>query len=57
MAKNRNIKVVLNDDDEKFLKALAERDGIDLQREMRQLFYLQLREEMELYEEELRGNQ
>lgn len=52
MAVNRNIKVALHDNEYDFLKWLAKRDGVTVSEELRQLFYLQLREEMDLYEEE-----
>ena len=52
MAKNRNIKVTLHDEEYDFLKWLAKRDGVTVGEEMKILFNLQLSEEMELYNEE-----
>lgn len=52
MAINKNIKVGLHDEELDFLKWLAKRDNITVQEEMRSLFFLQLREEMDLYNEE-----
>ena len=52
MAKNRNIKVTLHDEEYDFLKWLAKRDNITVAEEMKCLFNLQLSEEMELYNEE-----
>ncbi len=52
MAKNRNIKVALHDEEYDFLKWLAKRDGVTVGEEMKMLFNLQLSEEMELYNEE-----
>lgn len=48
----RNIDVILTDGEMEFLKWLAKRDNITVKNEMRCLFNLQLREEMDLYEEE-----
>lgn len=48
----RNIDVILTDEEIDFLKWLAKRDGVTVKNEMRCLFNLQLREEMELYNEE-----
>ena len=48
----RNIDVILTDEEMAFLKWLANRDGVTIKNEMRCLFNLQLREEMELYNEE-----
>lgn len=49
---NRNMDVMLTDEEFEFLKWLAERDKVTVKQEMRCLFNLQLREEMELYNEE-----
>lgn len=60
MAKNRNIKVTLHDEEYDFLKWLAKRDGVTVSEEMKMLFNLQLSEEMDLYFEEMqqeRGKQ
>ena len=60
MAKNRNIKVTLHDNEYDFLKWLAKRDGVTVSEEMKMLFNLQLSEEMDLYFEEMqqeRGKQ
>ncbi len=52
MAVNRNIKVVLNDEELAFLKWFAKRDGKTVAEEMQQLFYTQLMEDMDLYNKE-----
>lgn len=49
---NRSMDVILTDEEFAFLKWLAKRDKITVKNEMRCLFNLQLREEMELYNEE-----
>lgn len=49
---NRNMDVRLTDEEFEFLKWLAKRDNVTIKNEMRCLFNLQLREEMELYNEE-----
>ena len=48
----RRIDVVLTDEEVEFLKWLSARDKATFSDEMRMLFNLQLREEMELYNEE-----
>ena len=48
----RRIDVVLTNEESKFIKWLAKRDKVSAGEEMRMLFNLQLREEMELYNEE-----
>ena len=50
--KNRHIHVFLNEEENDFIKWLAKRDNVTVGEELRMLFYLQLREEMELYNEE-----
>ncbi len=50
--KKRNIYVRLTDEELDFIKWLAGRDKVSVSDEMRMLFNLQLREEMELYNEE-----
>ncbi len=60
MARNRNIKVTLHDEEYDFLKWLAKRDNVTVGEEMKMLFNLQLSEEMDLYLEEMqqeRGEQ
>lgn len=60
MARNRNIKVTLHDEEYDFLKWLAKRDNVTVGEEMKMLFNLQLSEEMDLYLEEMqqeRGKQ
>jgi len=60
MARNRNIKVTLHDEEYDFLKRLAKRDNVTVGEEMKMLFNLQLSEEMDLYLEEMqqeRGEQ
>lgn len=52
MSVNRNIKVTLSDDEYIFLKWLAKRDRVTISQELKQLFYLQLSEEMDLYKDE-----
>lgn len=49
---HRNVDVRLTDEEFEFLKWLAKRDKLTIKNEMRCLFNLQLREEMELYNEE-----
>lgn len=49
----RRIDVNLTEKEEQFLNWLADRDGVDFWEEMKCLFYLQLREEMELYLDEM----
>ena len=46
------IHVTLSGEEFDFLKWLADRDGVSFGDEMKMLFNLQLREEMDLYEEE-----
>ncbi|MBQ5926706.1 MAG: hypothetical protein IIX01_02135 [Clostridia bacterium] len=46
------IHVTLSGEEFDFLKWLADRDGVSVGDEMKMLFNLQLREEMDLYEEE-----
>lgn len=48
----RNVDVILTDEEFEFIKWLAKRDKLTIKNEMRCLFNLQLREEMELYNEE-----
>lgn len=48
----RNIDVILTDEEMDFIKWLAKRDDLTVKNEIRCLFNLQLREEMELYNEE-----
>ena len=48
----RRIDVILTDEEVDFIKWLAKRDKVSAGEEMRMLFNLQLREEMELYNEE-----
>lgn len=48
----RNVDVILTDEEFEFLKWLAKRDNLTIKNEMRCLFNLQLREEMDLYNEE-----
>lgn len=48
----RNIYVRLTEEEFDFLKWLAGRDKVSVSDEMKMLFNLQLREEMELYNEE-----
>lgn len=46
------IHVTLSGEEYDFLKWLADRDGVTVNKEMKMLFNLQLREEQDLYEEE-----
>lgn len=50
---NKRIDVRLTEEELHFLKWLAKRDDQTLSEELKALFYLQLREEMDLYEEEM----
>ena len=52
MAIAKRIDVKLTDKELQFVKWLADRDDYSVSEELRTLFYLQLREEMELYEDE-----
>lgn len=49
---SKRINVILTDEEADFIKWLAKRDKVSAGEEMRMLFNLQLREEMELYNEE-----
>ena len=48
----RHIHVILTDEESDFIKWLAKRDKVTAGEEMKMLFNLQLREEMELYNAE-----
>ena len=48
----KRIEVNLTQEEMKFLLWLSQRDNVSLKKELQQLFYLQLREEMDLYLEE-----
>ena len=50
---NKRIDIRLTERELKFLNWLAKRDDQTLSEELKALFYLQLREEMDLYEEEM----
>lgn len=52
MAISKRIDVKLTDKEMQLVKWLADRDDYSVSEELRTLFYLQLREEMELYEDE-----
>lgn len=52
MAIAKRIDVKLTDKEMQLVKWLADRDDYSISEELRALFYLQLREEMELYEDE-----
>lgn len=54
MATTKRIEVNLTDKELQLVKWLADRDDYTVAEELRALFYLQLREEMELYEDEAR---
>ncbi len=54
MATTKRIEVKLTDKELQLVKWLADRDDYTVAEELRALFYLQLREEMELYEDEAR---
>lgn len=56
MITNKRINVKLTEEEYDFLKWLAKRDSVTVSKEMQMLFYLQLSEEMELYEEESKGD-
>ena len=51
---NKRIDVRLTEEEIHFLKWLAKRDDQTLSEELKTLFYLQLREEMDLYLEEMK---
>ena len=50
---NKRIDVKLTEEEHNFLKWLAKRDGVTVNEELKALFYLQLREEMDLYLDEM----
>lgn len=50
---NKRIDIRLTEKEYSFLQWLAERDDQTLNEELKTLFYLQLREEMDLYLEEM----
>ena len=50
---NKRIDIRLTEREFKFLNWLAKRDDKTLSEELKALFYLQLREEMDLYEDEM----
>lgn len=52
MAIAKRIDIKLTDKEMQLVKWLADRDGQTVSEELKTLFYLQLREEMELYEDE-----
>lgn len=52
MAIAKRIDVKLTDKEMQLVKWLADRDDCSVSEELKTLFYLQLREEMELYEDE-----
>lgn len=52
MAIAKRIDVKLTDKEMQLVKWLADRDDYSVSEELKTLFYLQLREEMELYEDE-----
>lgn len=52
MAIAKRVDVKLTDKEMQLVKWLADRDDYSVSEELRALFYLQLREEMELYEDE-----
>ena len=52
MAIAKRIDVKLTDKELQLVKWLADRDDDSVSEELKTLFYLQLREEMELYEDE-----
>lgn len=54
MATAKRINVNLTEKEMQLLQWLADRDGQTVSEELKTLFYLQLREEMELYEDEAR---
>lgn len=53
----KRIDVAFTEEEYKFIKWLADRDEITVQEELKQLFYLQLREERDLYLEEMEWEQ
>lgn len=50
---NKRIDIRLTEEEYHFLKWLAKRDGVSLSEELKQLFYLQVREEIDLYQDEM----
>lgn len=51
--KKYRIEVTLNDHQQEFIEWMAERDHQSFREELRTIFYLQLREDLELYYEEM----
>lgn len=52
MAINKTITVALTEEELAFIAWLADQDRVSTARELRQIFYTELRELMELYDEE-----
>ena len=53
--KNRNIKICLTDEQYDFIKWIAKRDGVTISEELQNMFYLQLSEDMNYYENEYKN--
>ena len=50
--KNKNIKVSLDDATYDFIRWIAKRDGVTITEELQNMFYLQLHEDMNYYNDE-----
>lgn len=50
-----NVKISLSDDDERFISFMAKRDNVSFQEELQMIFYTELRQLIDLYESELKG--
>lgn len=50
-----NVKISLSDDDERFILFMAKRDNVSFQEELQMIFYTELRQLIDLYESELKG--
>lgn len=57
MATNKRITVALTPEEMDFITWLAKRDKVSVGRELRQIFYTELRELIDLYEEERKQEQ
>lgn len=54
MAIKRRVEVALTEEEARFIKWLAERDGVTEQQELKQIFYTELQQLEDLYLEEMR---
>lgn len=54
---NRRVNVYLSDEEDQFIKWLADRDNVSYQDELKQIFYFELEQLQMLYLEEMKGEQ